>query len=125
MKKKLFSIVLMLLLSLSLFSCNNDKEAISIYLWSNKLIDNGYANFIQSELPEVNMEFVVGNNDLDFYQFMKYNNSLPDIITTRRFSLHDAVGIKDQLMDLSSTEEAGAIYDSYLKDFVNDDNTVN
>lgn len=125
MKKKLFSIVLMLLLSLSLFSCNNDKEAISIYLWSNKLIDNGYANFIQSELPEVNMEFVVGNNDLDFYQFMKDNNSLPDIITTRRFSLHDAVGIKDQLMDLSSTEEAGAIYDSYLKDFVNDDNTVN
>lgn len=31
MKKKLFSIVLMLLLSLSLFSCNNEKEAISIY----------------------------------------------------------------------------------------------
>lgn len=125
MKKKLFTIILALL-SLTLFSCNeNNNEAISIYLWSNQLIDNGYASFIQKELPDINMEFVVGNNDLEFYQFMKDNNALPDIITTRRFSLHDAVGIKEQLMDLSSTEEAGAIYDSYLKDFVNDDNTVN
>ncbi|MGM9970706.1 MAG: ABC transporter substrate-binding protein [Anaeroplasma sp.] len=126
MKKRILFIILAMLSIFALGSCNKDKkEAISIYLWSNVLIDNGYAEFIQSQLPDVDIEFVVGNNDLSYYQFMKDNNSLPDIITARRFSLHDAVGLKDQLMDLSSTEEAGAIYDSYLKDFINDDNTVN
>ena len=50
---------------------------------------------------------------------------LPDIITSRRFSLHDAAGLKDQLMDLSTTEEAGAIYESYLGNFTNADGTIN
>ena len=73
----------------------------------------------------MNIEFVVGNNDLDFYKFMNEHGKLPDIITARRFSLYDAAVIKDQLMDLSTTEEAGAIYQSYLQNFSNADGTVN
>ena len=56
---------------------------------------------------------------------MNENGKLPDIITSRRFSPHDAAGLKDQLMDLSTTEEAGAIYESYLGNFQNADGTVN
>lgn len=103
---------------------NEDKDTISVYLWSTVLYDK-FAPYIQSKLPDVNIQFVVGNNDLDFYKFMNENGKLPDIITSRRFSLHDAAGLKDQLMDLSTTEEAGAVYESYLGNFTNADGTVN
>lgn len=65
-----------------------------------------YAPYIQSKLPDVNIQFIAGQNDLDFYKFMKENGELPDIIMSRRFSRHDALPLKDQLMDLSSIEEA-------------------
>lgn len=101
-----------------------DADTISVYLWSTTLYDS-YAPYIQSRFPDVNIEFVVGNNDLDFYKFMNEHGELPDIITMRRFSLHDAADLKDQLMDLSTTEEAGAIYESYIQNFTNVAGTVN
>ena len=64
--------------------------------------------YIQEQLPDINIEFVVGNNDLDFYRFLNENDGLPDIITCCRFSLHDASPLKDSLMDLSTTNAAGA-----------------
>ena len=77
------------------------------------------------QIKTFDVEFIVGQNDLDFYQFMNENHALPDIITCCRFSLHDAAPLKGSLMDLSTTEEAGAIYDTYLKNFTNEDGTVN
>ena len=50
---------------------------------------------------------------------------MPDIITCCRFSLHDASPLKDSLMDLSTTNEAGAVYDTYLNNFMNKDGSVN
>ena len=70
--------------------------------------------YVQAQLPDVDVEFVVGNNDLDFYKFLKKNGGLPDIITCCRFSLHDASPLKDSLMDLSTTNVAGAVYNTYL-----------
>ena len=101
-----------------------DKETIQVYLWTTNLYEK-YAPYIQSQLPDVNIEFIVGNNDLDFYKFLQENGSLPDIITCCRFSLHDALPLKDSLMDLSTTNEAGAVYNSYLNNFMNDDGSVN
>ena len=46
-----------------------DAETITVYLWSTKLYDK-YAPYIQEQLPDINVEFVVGNNDLDFYKFL-------------------------------------------------------
>ena len=81
-----------------------------MYLWSTALY-NSYAPYIQEQLPDVNIEFVVGNNDLDFYKFMTEHGELPDIITSRRFSRHDAVGLKDQLMEyVRSYVEGVAVY---------------
>ena len=95
-----------------------DAETITVYLWSTNLYEK-YAPYIQEQLPDINVEFVVGNNDLDFYKFLKENGGLPDIITCCRFSLHDASPLKDSLMDLSTTNEAGAVYDTYLNNFMN------
>ena len=101
-----------------------DKETLTVYLWSTNLYDK-YAPYIQEQLPDINIEFVVGNNDLDFYKFLDENGGLPDIITCCRFSLHDASPLKDSLMDLSTTNEAGAVYNTYLNNFKNEDGSVN
>ena len=128
--KRVIAALLAVLLAVSLLlGCGaagkrEDAETITVYLWSNDML-NSFAPYIQAQLPDVNIEFVVGNNDLDFYKFMNENGELPDIITCRRFSLHDAAALKDQLMDLSTTEVAGAVYESYIGNFTNPDGTVN
>ena len=135
MKKKKWNRVLPVLLvmvtALSLLSgCGGmsaekeDAETITVYLWSTTLYEK-YAPYIQEQLPDINVEFVVGNNNLDFYKFLNENGGLPDIITCCRFSLHDASPLKDSLMDLSTTNAAGAVYDSYLSNFMNEDGSVN
>ena len=135
MKKKkwnrVLAVLLMMVMSISLLSgCGGkstekeDAETITVYLWSTNLYEK-YAPYIQEQLPDINVEFVVGNNDLDFYKFLKKNGGLPDIITCCRFSLHDASPLKDSLMDLSTTNVAGAVYDTYLSNFMNEDGSVN
>ena len=135
MKKKKWNKILAVLLAMvtavSLLSgCGGksaekeDAETITVYLWSTSLCEK-YAPYIQEQLPDINVEFVVGNNDLDFYKFLEENGGLPDIITCCRFSLHDASPMKDSLMDLSTTNVAGAVYDTYLRNFMNEDGSVN
>ena len=82
-----------------------DAQTIQVYLWSTSLYET-YAPYVQSQLPDVNIEFIVGNNDLDFYKFLQENGGLPDIITCCRFSLHDAAPLKDSLMNLAMTANA-------------------
>ncbi len=101
-----------------------DAQTIQVYLWSTSLYEI-YAPYVQSQLPDVNIEFIVGNNDLDFYKFLQENGGLPDIITCCRFSLHDAAPLKDSLMNLAMTNEAGAVYNTYLNSFKNEDGSVN
>ncbi|MFR2228483.1 MAG: extracellular solute-binding protein [Gemmiger formicilis] len=101
-----------------------DADTIQVYLWTNSLYEK-YAPYVQAQLPDVNIEFIVGNNDLDFYKFLQENGGLPDIITCCRFSMHDAAPLKDSLMDLATTNEAGAVYNTYLSSFKNEDGSVN
>lgn len=135
MKKKkwnrLVPVLLVMVTVMSLLSgCSGksaekeDAETITVYLWTTNLYEK-YASYIQEQLPDINIEFVVGNNDLDFYRFLNENGGLPDIITCCRFSLHDASPLKDSLMDLSTTNEAGAVYETYLNSFRNQDGSVN
>ena len=135
MKKKkrsrALSVLLMMVAAIVLLSgCGGkraekeDADTLTVYLWSTKLYEK-YAPYIQEQLPDINIEFVVGNNDLDFYRFLNENDGLPDIITCCRFSLHDASPLKDSLMDLSTTNAAGAVYDTYLNNFMNEDGSVN
>ena len=130
-RSKLLAVLLVMATGTSLLSgCGRkiaekeDAETITVYLWSTSLYDK-YAPYIQEQLPDINVEFVVGNNDLDFYKFLDENGGLPDIITCCRFSLHDASPLNDSLMDLSTTNEAGAVYDTYLSNFMNEDGSVN
>ena len=128
---KVLSVLLVMVTALSLLSgCDGksaekeEAETITVYLWTTNLYEK-YAPYIQEQLPDINVEFVVGNNNLDFYSFLNENGGLPDIITCCRFSLHDANPLKDSLMDLSTTNAAGAVYDTYLNNFKNEDGSVN
>ena len=132
---RLFSVLIALVMAVSLLTgCGTktaenvekqeDAQTIQVYLWSTSLYET-YAPYIQSQLPDVNIEFIVGNNDLDFYKFLQENGGLPDIITSCRFSLHDAAPLKDSLMNLALTNEAGAVYNTYLNSFKNEDGSVN
>ena len=132
---RLFSVLMALAMAVSLLTgCGTktaenvekqeDAQTIQVYLWTNNLYET-YAPYIQSQLPDVKIEFIVGNNDLDFYKFLQENGGLPDIITCCRFSLHDAAPLKDSLMNLALTNEAGAVYNTYLNSFKNEDGSVN
>ena len=132
---RLFSVLMALVMAVSLLTgCGTknaenvekqeDAQTIQVYLWTNNLYET-YAPYIQSQLPDVNIEFIAGNNDLDFYKFLQENGGLPDIITCCRFSLHDAAPLKDSLMNLALTNEAGAVYNTYLNSFKNEDSSVN
>lgn len=105
-------------------TAREEADTITVYLWTTAMYER-LASYIQSQFPDVNIQFMVGNNDLDFYKFMNEHGALPDIITCCRFSLHDAAPLKDSLMDLSTASEAGAIYDSYLSSFTNKDGSIN
>lgn len=102
----------------------DEEETVTVYMWSAVLYDQ-YAPYIQEQLPDVDIEFIVGNNDLDYYKFLEENGELPDIITCRRFSLYDANPLKDSLLDLSTTDAAGAVYDAYIGNFTNADGSIN
>ena len=76
MKKKkwnrvLSGLLVMVMVILFLSGCGEkraekeDAETITVYLWSTNLYEK-YAPYIQKQLPDINVEFVVGNNDLDF-----------------------------------------------------------
>ena len=126
-KKKL--VLVLLLLAIFLVSaCGSNKEQkqerpITVYLWSIELLRE-YAPYVQSQLPDLDIHFVVGNNDLNYYKFLNEKGSLPDIITCRRFSLHDAVELKEQLVDLKNTEEAATIFTGYLENYKYPDGTI-
>ena len=132
---KVFALLAAMVLGVSLLSgcagktteelqAQEDAETIQVYLWTNALYEK-YAPYVQAQLPDVNIEFIVGNNDLDFYKFLQQNGGLPDIITCCRFSLHDAAPLKDSLMNLAATNEAGAVYNTYLNSFKNADGSIN
>ncbi len=133
--RRLFSVLAALVMAVSfLTGCGTksaeqiqeqeDAQTIQVYLWSTSLYET-YAPYVQAQLPDVKIEFIVGNNDLDFYKFLQENGGLPDIITCCRFSLHDAAPLKDSLMNLAMTNEAGAVYNTYLNSFKNEDGSVN
>ena len=94
---------LLLLVALLVTACGGkeakqDERPITVYLFTVELLRD-YAPFIQAKLPDVELQFVVGNNDLEFYKFLKEQGSLPDIFTNRRFALHDAAELREQLLE--------------------------
>ena len=100
------------------------KEKVTVALWGTQLLEN-YAQYLCDEFPEVEFEFTLATNSTDYYRYRNDRDDLPDILTVRRFSLKDAVLIKDLLYDLCDTELASTFYGTYLDNYTYDDGTIN
>jgi len=121
---------------LLIFSCNKatgkpeeggkdgGKPVVSVALWAARLLE-GYAPWLQEQFPDVEFDFYIANNSLDYYKYRAEHGDLPDILTVRRFALVDAVPLKDKLLDFSDTELAPTFYQSYLRNYTYEDGTVN
>ena len=97
-----------------IFGLSKNKISISIYLW-DKSMSKELTPWLEKQFPDISFTFVVGYNTMDFYTDLNNRDSLPDIITCRRFSLNDAAHMSDLLMDMSQTEIVGSFYDSYIE----------
>ncbi len=128
--KKLFLLLLaaMGVLSASLSGCGlwddaPKRESVRVALWGNELLA-GFAPYLCEKFPEVDFEFTLATNSTDYYRYLKEHDDLPDILTVRRFSLKDALFLKDSLYDLGNTEVAGTFYESYLASYTYADGSV-
>lgn len=101
---------------------SSGKEKVTIALWGNDLLEN-YTGYLVKKFPEVEFQFVLAINSTDYYKYRNKNKDLPDILTVRRFSMRDAVELKDLLYDLSNTELAGTFYGTYLDSYTYNDGT--
>lgn len=76
-------------------------DHLTVYLWQNTLLDE-LVPYLEQQLGDTDIEFVVGNNNVDLYNYLQEHGSLPDVITTRRFSSVDARDLQPYLLDFSS-----------------------
>lgn len=100
------------------------KEEVVVALWGNQMLD-GYTQYLCEKFPDVDFKFELSANSTDYYRFRQDHEDMPDILTVRRFSLKDAVLLKDYLYDLGDTELAATYYGTYLDNYTYDDGTVN
>lgn len=118
MNKKIIAALMAPVMLLGVTGCEknkgNDKVSITMYLWYKSMCME-LTPWLESQFPDIDLNFVVGYNTMDFYTDLDSRGELPDIITCRRFSLNDAAHMSDILIDLSQTDVAGSFYDSYIE----------
>ena len=91
------------------------KIAISMYLWDRSMFKE-LTPWLEEKFPDIEFTFVQSYNTMEYYKdLLARGESIPDVITCRRFSLNDAAPLAEYLMDLSQTEVAGTFYSSYLE----------
>lgn len=128
--RRLLALIMVALLvcSMALAGCGSeraaDKPKVRIALCLFSLME-GVPDKLREKFPQVEFEFTLANNSMDYYEYLYRHNDLPDIITVRRFSLHDSLALKDTLVDLSKTDYAASYYQNYLQNYTYDDGTVN
>lgn len=131
--KKSVCLLLALIMAVSMISMSGcgskssgsgGKDKVVVALWGAQLLEN-YTEFLCKEFPDVDFEFVLATNSTDYYRYLNDHDDLPDIMTVRRFSLKDAVNLKDMMYDLGDSDLASTFYGSYLESYTYDDGTVN
>lgn len=130
-KRKIIAVVLTALLVVSAIftgcgtdSAQTEKPKVRIALCLYSLME-GIPDKLREKYPDVEFEFTLANNSIDYYAYLYRHNDLPDIITLRRFSLRDSLVLKDTLADLSTTDFAATYYHNYIQNYTYDDGTVN
>nr|MDD6336370.1 extracellular solute-binding protein [bacterium] len=121
MKKRWMAVIVAVVMLMGLCACGQtgggkaaDSNRITMYLW-DKSMTKELTPWLEKQFPQLEFEFIIGYNSMDFYSYLLERGQLPDIITCRRFSLNDAAKLKDELLDMSTTELVGTFYFSYIE----------
>ena len=104
-------------------AASKEEEPLTVYLWENTLIQN-LVPYIHEQLPDQDIEFIVGNNDTDLYSYLEEHGELPDVITVRRFSGTDAQDLQPYLMDFCSYDVVSRYYSYALQYYKNSDKEI-
>lgn len=104
-------------------STKSDDDHLTVFLWESKLVKN-LAPYIRSQLPDMDIEFISGNNT-DLYEYYQEHGELPDIISVRRFSGTDSKELQPYLLDLSSYDIVSKYYSYALQYYFNKDQSIN
>lgn len=130
MKKINLIIVCILIVTLLVTSCTpsnqkaeQKKDHLTVYLWDNNMIKD-IVPYIKEQLPDQEIEFIVGNNNVDLYNYLQKHGDLPDIITTRRFSEKDAKILQPYLMDLGAYDIVSEYYPYALQYYTDNEQSV-
>lgn len=134
--KKLWAIMLCLvLLIMSLSGCGapggkseteNNQNAdnhLTVYLWDSSLMGE-FAAYVKQQCPDVEVEFISGNNNVFLYDYLEKHGELPDIITTRRFSAADAQKLCPYLLDFSGYDVVSSFYPYALQYYQESDGGI-
>ena len=100
-----------------------DDHHLTVFLWESRLVKN-LAPYIRSQYPDMDIEFISGNNNTDLYEYYQEHGQLPDIISVRRFSGTDSKELQPYLLDLSSYDIVSKYYSYALQYYYNKDQSI-
>lgn len=127
MKKiKLFLFTLILIFSVFVTtSCDNsNRTVVRIGLCNQNMLDD-VAKSLRKKFSDVEFEFTITNNSVDYYKYLISHDDLPDIITLRKYSMKDTLALKDSLLDLRYTSISSSFYENYLSNYTYADGVIN
>lgn len=129
-KKRKIVTAFILITAVLLSGCGHRQEKVketddhlTVYIWDNKMIKD-IVPYIKTQLPDQDIEFIVGNNNVDLYNYLEEHGDLPDVITTRRFSEKDAEGLQPYLLDFGSYDIVSEYYPYTLQYYTDTDGAV-
>ena len=128
-KKRMLAFLLALACGMSLLAgCGAKKRSgkedhLTVYLWDNNMIEY-VVPYIKEQLPGQEIEFIVGNNNVDLYNYLAEHGDLPDIITTRRFSQKDAEALQPYLLDMGAYDVVSEYYPYALQYYADSDGAI-
>ncbi len=93
---------------------NTERAHVTVSVWDESVISSGFADYIDSLNPTYDIEWLVGEDSLEFYQYQAEEGSLPDVILVHDFNRSTATTLSSSLYDLSETDFASTYQSSYL-----------
>ena len=104
--------MVLVLFPLVLCSCDSpdQKTHVTVSVWDDSVLTSGFARYVEEQNPDYEIEWIVGDDSLDFYDYQAKHGSLPDVILAKDFNRVSAESLSASLYDLGGTDIA-ALYD--------------
>lgn len=78
-------------------------------------LTSGFARYVEEQNPDYEIEWIVGDDSLDFYDYQAKHGSLPDVILAKDFNRVSAESLSASLYDLGGTDIAASYDEDTLK----------